>query len=504
MSEPPPRSSRANAYLWAVFGLGAVLRLIQYAVNRSFWQDEVSLAINVIERDFSQLAEPLASNQAAPYLVLVLFKAAHALFGANDYAFRFVPLAFSLAGLAFFVPLTRRLLDPRSALAAMLLLAISPTAVSFSIEYKQYTIDSFATIWILLALAPLMLGQRTRRHFVHAAIAGAVCVWLSFPAVFVLAGTGLAVIYAQWKHWQKFALPLTLVALWIIFFAGHYALIATNAAGNDDLASFWAGHMLPPPTSLDNLATLWQKMVHIADYALPYPWSAAPLLMAYAGFAWIARKRPIPAAAIGLPFLAIMGASMLELYPLYSRLILFLQPLVCLAAGACLGGLANLGQRWPKLKIPGHAVAGLLVLPLAYASAQDVIEPPEKQATQSVARTLAEARQPEQPILVRPLEAQQLRFYAERYGIPSDVIIRRSPNDDDPSDILSTLYPVDGQTLVWIFVLQRFGEPNIAQYNIEQRVRPTGRILGHQHYAMCDLYLIDLTGLKPPEEPREE
>ncbi len=493
-------TKRANACLWAAFGLGVVLRLIQYLYNRSFWQDEVELALNVIQRDFAHLAEPLAGDQAAPYLVLVLFKAMHALFGVNDYAFRFAPLAFSIGGLALFVPLSRRLLSAKGALGSVILLAIAPTAVNFSVEYKQYAVDGFATIWILLALTPLLEGRRTPHAWIHAAIAGGVSVWLSFPAVFVLAGAGTAMLFAQWKAWQKLGLPLTLVGLWIALFAGHYALVGSAAADNDSLNDFWGGHMLPLPTSLDKINVFWHKMLHIADYSLPYPWPIVPLMAAYVGFAFLARKRPVSAAAIGLPFLAVMGASMLGLYPIYSRLILFLQPLVCLATGVSVGYLAGAGNPRSKLRILCYAVAACFLLPLVWESGGDAWKPSERQATQSVARALADVRQPEQPVLVRPLEARQLGYYAERYGIPADSICVRKPASDDPSEILSTLYPIDGQTLIWVFILQRYGAVNTAKNSLENTLRPTGRILGSQRFMMCDLYLIDVAGLIPPDK----
>lgn len=496
----PANAKTRNTLLWAAVGAGSVLRLVQYLYNRSFWQDEVALALNIIQRDFSQLAEPLANDQAAPYLVLVLFKTAHLLFGVSDYAFRFVPFAFSVAGLALFALAAKRLLNVGGAFFATLLLALAPTAVSFAVEYKQYAIDSFATAWILAALAPLLLGEASRKQYIHAAIAGAVSVWLSFPAVFVLAGSGLAMLWAQWRDGKKLPVALGVVGVWIAFFAAHYALVGAAASGNDSLNDFWTSHMLPWPTNAEAIPILIAKAMHVCSFAISADWAYLSLILTLAGLAYLTRKQPRVAAMLALPMLALTAASMLGLYPVYSRLILFLQPLICLATGAALGALADIDQIWPRAKQWGLVAATALVLPLMWPVITMTIDPPEKQATQLILQALTEARQPGQPIIVRSLEERMLRYYLDRYEIPEEAIVQRAALPGDSSGVLSTIYPVDEQTLVWVFVLQRFGEPNVAQYNIEQVIGPTGRILGHQHFAMCDLYLINVAGIAQPTE----
>ena len=59
--------------VWIIIGLGIILRLVQYLYNRSLWLDEASLALNVIEKSFSGLLQPLGYDQMAPPLKLDLF-----------------------------------------------------------------------------------------------------------------------------------------------------------------------------------------------------------------------------------------------------------------------------------------------------------------------------------------------------------------------------------------------------------------------------------------------
>src|SRR5689334_23171439 len=87
--------------IWAVL-FGALVRLVQYASNRSLWSDEAMLALNIVDRSYLELLKPLDYNQAAPPLFLWLEKLAVQLLGNNEYALRLVPLTAGLIALAAF------------------------------------------------------------------------------------------------------------------------------------------------------------------------------------------------------------------------------------------------------------------------------------------------------------------------------------------------------------------------------------------------------------------
>ncbi|MEM9916464.1 MAG: hypothetical protein AAF990_00130 [Bacteroidota bacterium] len=46
-----------------LLSIGALLRVLHYAGNRSLWYDEAMLAINFVRRDFIGLLDPLAYGQ---------------------------------------------------------------------------------------------------------------------------------------------------------------------------------------------------------------------------------------------------------------------------------------------------------------------------------------------------------------------------------------------------------------------------------------------------------
>ncbi len=56
--------------LIALFGV--IIAFIQYVSNKSLWLDEAMLALNIINRDYSELLLPLDSIQVAPILFLLI------------------------------------------------------------------------------------------------------------------------------------------------------------------------------------------------------------------------------------------------------------------------------------------------------------------------------------------------------------------------------------------------------------------------------------------------
>ncbi len=54
--------------------VGIVFRLRQYLFGRSLWLDEAMLALNIVNRNFSQMFQPLDFNQGAPIGFLLIEK----------------------------------------------------------------------------------------------------------------------------------------------------------------------------------------------------------------------------------------------------------------------------------------------------------------------------------------------------------------------------------------------------------------------------------------------
>ena len=95
-----------NIYFLIFFTWATVLRLTQYFARGSFWLDECAIALNLRDRNYAELLQPLDYNQVAPigFLLTTKFFINH--LGQNELSYRIIPAfsgVFSIVLLYLFV-----------------------------------------------------------------------------------------------------------------------------------------------------------------------------------------------------------------------------------------------------------------------------------------------------------------------------------------------------------------------------------------------------------------
>jgi hypothetical protein len=246
-SPPAPRRlAPPVAAVAALILLGGGLRVAALLSDRCLWIDEAMLALNLVGRSPGQLLGPLDYNQGAPLGFLLAAKLAILCFGESEWALRLVPLAASLAGLAGFAWLARRILPPGAAVLALALFALSPHLITYAGECKQYASDAAVAAGLLAASVGLLGGKGGRRWAVLA-LAGAVAVWCSHPAAFVLGGIGGSLLShaAVARDRGRLVSAALTVGCWLVSFGACYAVCLKQLGGNKYLTGYWADHFLP-------------------------------------------------------------------------------------------------------------------------------------------------------------------------------------------------------------------------------------------------------------------
>ncbi len=367
-----------------LLGLGVALRVAQYLAGRSFWMDEMSLAGNIVGKSFAGLFGPLEATQLAPPAFLALEWLAGQLPGAALWKLRLVPLLSGIASLFLFEWFSRRYLGPTAALIALAMFALSDGLIYYSSEVKQYSSDVAVALACGLMGPALATGPATPRRLLGLAAAGAGAVWFSHPALFVLAGVGVAAFATAIARRQRGrAAGLALVgAAWIASFAGVYAVSLRQLGGSDGMWRFWAGAFPPSPDSAGGtLGWAGRKVLYLfvnpLDFATPLGplVSALPALALFAtGCASLGRRDGLGLATLLLPVGFAVAAAALRMYPTHGRLALFLVPflLVPIAEGA--GRVRSRGVRgvaWAAV------LASLLLFP-ALDAAYHVVVPRDR------------------------------------------------------------------------------------------------------------------------------
>ncbi len=360
----PSRSDGASGS-WALertvailLGLGAALRLWQYAGNPTLWMDELALGNNLLTRPLGLLlGTPLADGQVAPPGFLIVSRAVVVAFGSSEYALRLFPLLCSLASLPLFARLATRLLRPPAALLAIALFALSPGIAIYAAEGKQYATDVLVTL-ALTELTLWWLAAPGARRSVALAVGGVVGVFLSQPAVFLLAGLGAALVVGTPRGDRR--KPLAPMAFWVT--GAVLSVVHARSRMSSGLMNymhwFWQEGFLPwPVTSLEDALWPLRTLAGLFGLGLGYPWPWAYLTLVACGLVSLFRRARRVALLLAGPIAVTLLAAVAQVYPFQLRLVLFLVPgfvlLVAEGAGLIAERAGQMVERAPGRAVPG-------------------------------------------------------------------------------------------------------------------------------------------------------
>jgi 4-amino-4-deoxy-L-arabinose transferase-like glycosyltransferase len=419
----------AIAALWRhapilVFALGAALRLRQYLYGRSLWVDEAFLSLNVAQRSFGGLVDPLGWDQTAPLLFLWLEKAAVTLFGVNEYALRLVPLLTGLLLIPAMFALGKRLLGRPAGVVAATIAALSPLLIRYANEADSYSVDALVTAVLAILTLHVLDSPEDGRAWLWLALAGAFGVAASTPSVFVLAGVGAALLAAPAvrRSPRGLARTVALGALWCVLFGLVYFLVLRPAASSEFLRQFFGPAFLDPgaPNFRSRLVEAVWRTVHPTIYLPSIPVAAKALVLgvAAAGLVSLSRRRGAATAALfALPFAGAYAAAIVEQYPIVQRTMLFAAPLLIVLLIA--GGMA--ASEWLPRAIARPALilgALALTLPAAGAGVRDALDPWHDWDARTAVRDLERLSAPGEPVYVTYYARPGYAFYTTDWSAP--------------------------------------------------------------------------------------
>jgi uncharacterized membrane protein len=440
---------------WGLVALGVVLRLRQYLANRSLWLDEAMLALNIVGRDFAGLLKPLDYDQGAPLGFLLLEKLAATLFGDGELPLRLLPLLAGCASLVLFYFVLRRILNPAGTLAALALFAISPTLVYYSSEAKQYSFDVFVTL-VLLWLAIKFFNReghegipwpdrQDRQRKIFFGVIGALALWFSHPALFVLAAIGIVLLIRNRKN----PLPaLAMGGVWLVSLSLLYLVNLRGLSANDFLLGYWRAYFMPLPPNF-----FWLKDAFLGLFENPAGLTGfAPVLFVVAliGMFWLFKRGWQNILLLLLPFAFTLVASALGKYPFAGRMMLFAVPLVYIFLAAVVDWLSNLSLH-PRFLSPlfALALAGYLLYPSALDSAGKFVSPKYPEHIRPAMAYLREFYKPGDVIYVYGWALPAWRYYAPRYGFDPEIIVPGTASPEEPVQLLAEVDALRGNPRVW-------------------------------------------------------
>jgi len=160
---------------------GGILPRINH-IDKSIWSAEAWVCNSVLTDTIAKMFRYPAWLQTTPPLFLVLVRWTVHLVGLSVGSLRAVPFVFSLLALILIAWLSSLILRTPFAVLCTTLVALSPPAVVFSKEVKQYSGDVAASCLLLLVLW-MYIERPDRRRYICLAAAIAVSLGLSYTAV---------------------------------------------------------------------------------------------------------------------------------------------------------------------------------------------------------------------------------------------------------------------------------------------------------------------------------
>lgn len=492
------RLSAAAAILISAFGIAIRLRV--YAAGRSLWYDEAVLALNLVHRSLGDMIPPYDYGQVAPVGFMLLAKSVMLLLGNTDYVLRIIPLLAGVAAVPLTYLLARKWSRGWAPLLALGMFALAPTLIYYSSEVKQYSSDSLATVALLLAGWACSNEDHAPKPVIVLGAVGLLAMWMSHPAVFVLAGVllTLAVPVLLRRSWPQLWRLVVLGAL----FAANFALVYLTSlrlwAGQSGLSDFWQGSFAPL-SGPDALAWYRQALGDVANpSALSIGFLALALfLLGMISFGLRSRRLLAMAAA---PILIALVASSLHLYPFSGRFLLFTVPIAFIITAEGVEWIRLGVARWNAAlgNLVAAACAVAMLIEPAGIALKWIQSPPMRDHIKPALAYLSQHRQPSDVIYLYYMAIPQYRYYAPFYDLEDMPYIDGIASRGHPVAYLADINALVGRPRVWLVFshVYRSGKLNEQVY-FSQHLDQIGTRLDEYYSSGVTIYLYDFTNPPP-------
>lgn len=334
--------------------IGVFLRLRQFFFNRSIWGDEAFLCVNILEKNFNDLAGALDYIQMAPVLFLYIEKIAINLFGVNEYTFRLFPLIVSILSLFLFYKFFKNIVSNTTLLLGLTLFAFSVKLIGYSAFVKQYSFDIFSSlICFNLLLRTNFLNKKTFYFFING-IVGAILVWLSNPIIFILFVIGSWYLYLSLKEkkYDLFFNICLMISFWIVSFGIEYFLFLKDNPSRKIMEEFWSFAFMPIfPKTIEDI-----KWFSTTFESIVYQFTASKkngliAILLITGIIAIIKEKKVKIGLILLPILIVLFLSAFKLYPFRARLLLFIYPSFVILLALGINKLTNVNFKKPIILV---------------------------------------------------------------------------------------------------------------------------------------------------------
>ena len=454
----------SKVLLWLIICFGMGIRLAGYLTGRSLWLDEARLALNIVNRSFLQLLQPLDYKQGAPVGFLLIEKVMVLTFGNNEYSLRLIPFLAGIVSLLIFYNIATHYLKTRTMPIALGLFAISMPLIYYSSEVKQYSSD--VAIGLLLYWTTIFIQNRfSPSRMVLFGIIGAIAVWFSHPAIFILGGVAISLtsFCLVKRKWRKCAWLAGVYSLWALSFVALYFVSLRDLSANEDLLDYWSGSFMPfPPLSFSNARWFINTFLGIFGDPVGLKLTGIAVFTFLMGSLSMFYKKRKEFFILIIPILLALLASGFHLYPFKGRLLLFIVPAILILIVAGIEQIRSSTKAY-SMTIVIILVSLVFLHPLISISQYLVGDSRLKQEIKPVI-SYVNTHQQDEDILYLYYGAQDaFRYYQEKYGYHDNDYIVGVNSRDNWNNYTDDLDKLRGHRRVWILFSHIFKSKDVDE-----------------------------------------
>ena len=290
---------------------GIILRLFVYCSGISFWGDEAALALNVIEKSYSDLFKGLDYLQVAPPMFLVMSKFIM-LDSLRDFSFRFIPLVSGIISVPLFYKFIQMLSNSKKViLVSTFLFSFNMTAILYCAQFKQYSLELCVAILLLIIFYKILFQNECKWYY---PIIIAISPWFSLSSLFIIGCYFFMVLIKTPKLVLKTYIPF-FISLVIFYLVSLKFIMNTNY---DSMYNWWQNgygfvdirHPLRVIIRVGELFSFDKTIAILCGSII------------FISLVKFDKKKVF----LYLPIILTFVASAFKLYPIQARLILFLLP----------------------------------------------------------------------------------------------------------------------------------------------------------------------------------
>nr|CAI78521.1 hypothetical protein [uncultured bacterium] len=314
--------------------IGSVLRLKHYFENRSLWLDEAYVALEILIKTFKEmvtLETAFPRQPGTPLLFQLITKINISVFGNNEFIMRLWPLLSSLIGLLLFTVLLKKCVGRTQGLLALSFFVFCEPLIYYASELKPYISDVMITLILYLFYEKVREKNFDLWAMRYFGLISALCLWISFPSMFITCGLLMAIMVSALKAKDIQAINGVLIAflMWSVSFTFLYFTILRFMVQSEYILDSWSGSFLSASSNVwEGLHWGLSRFLAMFEHPLGLHYTKLAALFFVIGCVAVFRRNRRQFGALMCPILLVVFAACFKKYPFKGRMLLFMTPLI--------------------------------------------------------------------------------------------------------------------------------------------------------------------------------